>query len=285
MQARALCFNMHWINLHTSVLRAPEFIGSEPVSRATWLSLLGYCVDQENGGRIEGAAVWKDRQWQQTAGVTAEEVRSSAPLVKVQGADVIVWSYPQEKEVEVRRLREIGRIRSAAKAAAAKMNGARGGRPSTNPTRNRTETEQKTHRKEGKGKERNVDPSDLLIGASAPVTDDGGVDRHFVVFWDSYPRKVSKADAKRSYARLLHRNPPAFVAELQSKVVAYAAAVAKWPEADRQFIPYPATWLNKAKYEEDPAEWQRSNAPDGFRARPASESTSEAEKAAHQYEY
>jgi uncharacterized protein YdaU (DUF1376 family) len=111
------------------------------------------------------------------------------------------------------------------------------------------------------------------------------IDPAFDAFWKSYPKKVGKAYAKRCFTRLVRRNPPAFVAELQSKVVAYAAAVAKWPEADHQFIPHPSTWLNEGRHDDNPAEWQRSNTPDGFRSRPAGESTSEAEKAAHNYEF
>jgi hypothetical protein len=65
---------MIYLNLKTSTLRAPEYIGSEPTARATWLNLC-YCCEQENGGTIDGCAQWKDRQWQQTAGVTLAEVR------------------------------------------------------------------------------------------------------------------------------------------------------------------------------------------------------------------
>jgi hypothetical protein len=146
---------MNWLNIYTPILRAPEFIGSDPVSRATWFSLLAYCVEQENGGRIPNCRDWKDRQWQQTAGVTADEVTAAIPLVVFDGADAVLWAYPSEKEAEVRHLREIGKSRSAAKVAAAKANGNLGGRPTVNPT----QTQQKpnghnpTEPIEGKGRE------------------------------------------------------------------------------------------------------------------------------------
>jgi hypothetical protein len=109
---------MEWINIHAPWLRAPEYIGSDPVSRATWFNVLAYCCEQENGGRIVGGANWKDRQWQQTCGVTRDEVEAANLLLSVDGNDVIVWRYPVDKEQAVRQQREAGK---------------RGGRPVNNP--------------------------------------------------------------------------------------------------------------------------------------------------------
>ena len=100
---------MIWLNLKIAMLRGPEFIGSSPVERATWLSVLAYCADQENGGVIAGAASWKDRQWQQTCGVTAREVACATKLILSQNDDVVVFGYPVEKQREIELRREIGR--------------------------------------------------------------------------------------------------------------------------------------------------------------------------------
>lgn len=109
---------MNWLNIHTSTLRAPEFIGSGPIERATWLCVLGYSVEQENGGILRGAATWKDRQWQQTCGVTAREVKMAARLLIVDGEDIIVVFYPLEKEESVRHKREFASRGGKAKALA-----------------------------------------------------------------------------------------------------------------------------------------------------------------------
>lgn len=98
---------MEWLNIHVSVLRSPEFIGSDPIERATWLCVLGYSVEQENGGRIVGAALWKDRQWQQACGVTAKEVRGSDRLLRADGNDILVNGYPTAKESQVRQARSV----------------------------------------------------------------------------------------------------------------------------------------------------------------------------------
>jgi hypothetical protein len=96
---------MIWLNILTSMLRSPAFVGSSPVERATWLSVIAYCVEQENGGRILNGLKWKDRQWQQTCGVTAREVRNADKLLTIEGDDVIIFAYPLEKEEEVRAKR------------------------------------------------------------------------------------------------------------------------------------------------------------------------------------
>lgn len=124
---------MDWINLHTSFLDSPEFIGAEPVDRATWVCLLRYCVGQENGGRIVSCKAWGDRKWQQLIRVTLEEVRRTADLWAWDGDDLVVTNYPAEKEQEVQEMRALGRTKSPAKAAAARANGAKGGRPADNP--------------------------------------------------------------------------------------------------------------------------------------------------------
>jgi len=101
---------MIYLNLKTSTLRAPEYIGSEPTQRGTWLNLLCYCCEQENGGVIDGCAGWKDRQWQQTAGVTLAEVREDCDLWKWDGEALVVTFYPSDKEAEVQARREAGRL-------------------------------------------------------------------------------------------------------------------------------------------------------------------------------
>jgi hypothetical protein len=100
---------MIYLNLKTSTLRAPEFIGSEPTARATWLSLICYCCEQENGGMIPECATWKDRQWQQTCGVTLSEVNEPTSLWQWAGANLVVSFYPSDKETEVKAKREAGR--------------------------------------------------------------------------------------------------------------------------------------------------------------------------------
>lgn len=100
---------MIYLNLETHMLHSPEYIGSDPTARGTWLNVNLWCAQQENKGRIVGAITWKDRQWQQTCGVTVREVARASKLLVFEGEDLLVWGYPQSKEAEVQAKREAGR--------------------------------------------------------------------------------------------------------------------------------------------------------------------------------
>ena len=99
---------MNWLNLQTSVIRSPEYVGCDPIQRATWLNLIIYCAEQENGGVIPSAASWKDRRWQQTCGVTKDEVGDQCELWSFDGENLNLWGYPTEKEEEIQKMRESG---------------------------------------------------------------------------------------------------------------------------------------------------------------------------------
>jgi hypothetical protein len=225
---------MEWLNIHTSFLDSEQFLGSDPIDRATWLCLMRYCVGQENCGEIPLAEEWGDRKWQQLVRVTLKEVRRKSPLWYWDTGSLIVWGYPEDKERIVRQKREIGR-----------QNGLKGGRPvgSVNETKTITQTEpilvisKKTEGKGREGKEKGI----------------GGVTAEDI--YSVYPKKVGRADALKAIAKAMTRKP---AQELFDKTKAYHDACFKWPKGEEKFIPHPATWFNRESYDDDPATWQRT---------------------------
>ena len=153
---------MNWLNLESKFIRAEEYVGCEPIARATWLNVIVYCAEQENGGRIRNCEMWRDRQWQQTCGVTVEEINKASPLLHWDGDDLLVWNYPADKEREVRDRRESsargGRSKTQAKIDASKTNGAKsnelhlGVEPKSNAFHLGVETQRKENRIEEKEK-------------------------------------------------------------------------------------------------------------------------------------
>lgn len=199
---------MEWLNLHIArTLRSPEVIGSSPAERGTWLMVMAYCAEQENGGRLAGGAAWKDRQWQQACGVTLREIQSATRLFTLEGDDVVVRLYPVEKQKVVQQNREIGRAggraQSDAKADAARRNGAGGGRPnnpSENPSGEPTTTQAKTQA-DG-GEEPKPKPNGIGIGSGIGKSIDKHargnlVDMdHVRAVFDAYP--ASRANGQGS---------------------------------------------------------------------------------------
>jgi hypothetical protein len=79
----------------------------------------------------------------------------------------------------------------------------------------------------------------------------------------AYPRKVGKQAAIKAINKVPSKwrdGGFAMREYLLERTKAYAAAVAHWPAADKQFIPFPATWFNRGSYDDDPKEWSRGAA-------------------------
>lgn len=85
-----------------------------------------------------------------------------------------------------------------------------------------------------------------------------------LAIYAAYPRHVGRDKACKAIAGALARSGLESGA-LLARVRAYAEAVAKWPPADRDYIPHPATWFNQGRYADDPREWQRNTPPAGQR--------------------
>ena len=223
---------MNWLNINLATLRAPEYIGADPVARATWLNVTAFCCDQENGGRIAGARAWKCRQWQQTCGVTLAEVDAGAPLIAWDGDDLLAWRYPSEKEDEVRVKREAGRAggkaKSEAKAKQSRINGQSRSqaeakqKPSTGPTEGKG--------MEGEWKENGKEPPPIL---SAPPT--AGVRE------GKDSAMIPTTEQSRRFAAIMHRQPT--TAWAANEVAAYKR-IGTVPEGDLSALEryYGANW-------------------------------------------
>jgi len=73
----------------------------------------------------------------------------------------------------------------------------------------------------------------------------------FVEFWSLYPRKVNKKAALKAWDKATKETP--------SEQIIGAAEIYASSDiaAAGEFVPHPATWLNKGAYLDDPAEWER----------------------------
>ena len=75
--------------------------------------------------------------------------------------------------------------------------------------------------------------------------------KQFVEFWSFYPRKVNKKAALKAWDKATKETP---AEQIIGAAEMYAASDIA---ADGEFLPHPATWLNKGGYLDDPAEWER----------------------------
>jgi len=64
----------------------------------------------------------------------------------------------------------------------------------------------------------------------------------FETFWLLYPKKVAKADAVKAWKQVLKK-------KTADEMIGLAKAYSESKLPDQQYIPYPASWLNKGLYE------------------------------------
>lgn len=187
---------MKYLNIHLPDLHSAKYIGSDPKERAAWLSVLGYCCEQENGGRIRGCRAWKDRQWQQTCGVTLKEVESASKLLVWDGQDLTVVFYPidSERVVQAKRLGGARGGQASGQARAKDTPQDDASTPSSTPSSTlRTERKGKEREEEEERKRKSAPPPgdtpELSLEQSFPAQIDTEAFRSAWADWLSYRRE------------------------------------------------------------------------------------------------
>ena len=77
---------------------------------------------------------------------------------------------------------------------------------------------------------------------------DGLRDSGFDLFWKTYPRKVKKAEAQTAWIKHKADRPP--IDEIVTTIEAWSKAD-DWTKDNGQFIPYPASWINSRRWEDE----------------------------------
>jgi hypothetical protein len=82
--------------------------------------------------------------------------------------------------------------------------------------------------------------------SSSPAdADEGSLVESFERFWALFPKKVAKREAMKAWGRLAKKG-----ADLDEVIAGLERHAAVWADTgtERQFIPYPATWLNREQW-------------------------------------
>lgn len=72
---------------------------------------------------------------------------------------------------------------------------------------------------------------------------------HFAAFWSAYPLKVAKAKASAAFAKI---NPDDGMLARMLAALDWQKKSAKWTKDNGEYIPHPATWLNAARWDDQP---------------------------------
>jgi hypothetical protein len=74
------------------------------------------------------------------------------------------------------------------------------------------------------------------------------------LLYRAYPKRVAKGDARKAITKALQR----VEFEILLDAVDEYARACKSSGIEKAFIPYPATWFNQERWEDDRSEWWRS---------------------------
>lgn len=80
-----------------------------------------------------------------------------------------------------------------------------------------------------------------------PSTPNGVLER-FERFWKEYPRKVAKGTARKWFEK--HKPSEDLVSKM-IEAIERQKTTPQWKEENGKYIPYPATWLNSERWEDD----------------------------------
>jgi len=110
--------------------------------------------------------------------------------------------------------------------------------PSHNPEETQAEPSGNREKEKEKEKEKEHPPK-------SPAGDEGLFER----FWEAYPKKASKADAVKAFKKL--KVDEALLAEMLA-ALDWQRVSDGWTRDGGKYIPYPATWLNRRRWEDMP---------------------------------
>lgn len=68
-------------------------------------------------------------------------------------------------------------------------------------------------------------------------------------FWQAYPKKKAKAKARQAWVKL---KPDMELCKIMAAALDQQKRSETWKREDGRFIPYPATWLNQRRWEDEP---------------------------------
>lgn len=216
---------MAWGKVDDNLAFHPKVAQAGNEAMGLWVRSMSYCCQQLTDGMVPSVIV------------TAMDGQAAAErLVEVglwheveSGFEFNDWDEYQPSASEVRRKREeLSRVRAEA--------GSRGGKT----TANRQPKPQQTSSPEPE-----PEPEPDTTSLEVVLTRENPNEKFFELFWEVWPKRVGKADARRAWAKAVKKADPESIV---SAATAYAASPYK-PEL--QFIPMPATWLNGERWLDD----------------------------------
>jgi hypothetical protein len=101
---------------------------------------------------------------------------------------------------------------------------------------------------------RTVQKASSITEITTEITTERNTNDHFSVFWEEYPRKIGKGQARKAFAAALRKT------DIDTILTALRKHKKHWHEP--KFIPHPSTWLNGERWEDELEEKKKRSSAD-----------------------
>lgn len=134
------------------------------------------------------------------------------------------------------------------------QNGKKGGRPKANGFDEKAKkangfSEKQSEAKKAVNVNANVNVNGNVTGTVTEyITPKSPAGEAFEKFWESYPRKAAKQAARKAFDKL-HVDEVLLNAMLDA--LDWQKQTPNWKKDNGQFVPYPSTWLNNHRWEDE----------------------------------
>lgn len=106
---------------------------------------------------------------------------------------------------------------------------------------------------------KDINPVKIIL---PPISPKGASqDATFDTFWQAYPKHKDKQKARRAWGKL---KPDAALLETILRAIETQSASEDWTKDEGKYIPYPSTWLNGHRWEDELPGRFESNHPEGY---------------------
>jgi hypothetical protein len=116
------------------------------------------------------------------------------------------------------------------------------------PNNNKTVSNQTVENKTSPQTPEGAGAEDAASQAARKSKDDAELLERFDRFWAAYPKKAGKPDALRAWRS---KQPDEATTERMIAAIAEHARAHEWTPERKRFIPYPATWLNQERWNDE----------------------------------
>ncbi len=120
--------------------------------------------------------------------------------------------------------------------------------------KDRERVAEKRNKNKGVASCRNESHTVANVAHTDTDTDTEKIDAQFATFWEQYPRKKDKKRSERLWGKLTDKERDLALEDIKTRFI----------DADQNFIPYPSTYLNNKRWEDEKdgkpeGEWWRHN--------------------------